>query len=80
MLLVREAWLYIRELAVRHQPELQGEEDQSIVRFLFLRDRIDKEVTWIVTNYLDIAQEQSIACGNKLLHPAVRGRLADRID
>ena len=30
--LVREAWIHIRELAVRHQPELQGEEDRSIVR------------------------------------------------
>ena len=25
--LVTEAWLYVRELVVRHQPELQGEED-----------------------------------------------------
>ena len=33
--LVREAWLYVRELVVRHQPELQGEEDRSIVGFLF---------------------------------------------
>ena len=77
--LVREALLYIRELAVCHQPELQGEEERSIVRFLFLRDRMDEEVTWIVPNYLDIAQEQSIARGNKFLHPAVRGRLADRL-
>ena len=72
---MREAWLYLRELVVRHQPELQGEEDQSIVRFLFPRDRMDEEVLWIVANYLDIAQEQSIAHGNKLLQPAVRGRL-----
>ena len=32
--LVRDTWLYIREMVVRHQPELQEEEDRSIVRFL----------------------------------------------
>ena len=77
--LVTEAWLYVRELVVRHQPELQGEEDRSIVRFLFPRDRMDEEVLWIVANYLDIAQEQIIARGNKLLQPTVRGRLANRL-
>ena len=40
---------------------------------------MDEEVTWVVANYLDIAQEQSIARGNKLLASAVRGRLADRL-
>ena len=77
--LVGEAWTLIREIAACHQPELRGEEDRSIVRFLFSRDQMDKEVTWVVANYLDIAQEQSIARGNKLLVPAVRGRLADRL-
>ena len=78
-MLVREAWTHIREIAVRHQPELQGEEDRSIIRFLLPRDRMDEEVTWIIVNYLDIAQEKSIPRGNKLLAPAVRGRLADRL-
>ena len=32
-MLVREAWTHIREIAVRHQPELQGEEDRSIIRW-----------------------------------------------
>ena len=77
--LVREAWTLVKEIAARHQPELQREEDRNIVRFLFSRDRMDEEVTWVVANYLDIAQEQSIARGNKLLAPAVRGRLADRL-
>ena len=77
--LVREAWTLIKEIAAGHQPELRGEEDRNIVRFLFSKDRMDEEVTWVVANYLDIAQEQSIARGNKLLAPAVRGRLADRL-
>ena len=77
--LVREAWLYIRDLVVRNQPELQGEEDCSLVRFLFPRDRMDGEVSWIMANYLDIVQEQCIARGTTLLQPAVRGRLADRL-
>ena len=77
--LVSEAWTLIKEIAARHQPELRGEEDKSIIRFLFPRDRMDEEVTWVVANYLDIAQEQSIARGNKLLASAVRGRLADRL-
>ena len=77
--LVSEAWTHIKEIAARHQPELRGEEDKSIIRFLFPRDRMDEEVTWVLANYLDIAREQSIARGNKLQAPAVRGRLADRL-
>ena len=77
--LVSEAWTLIKEIAARHQPELRGEEDKSIIRFLFPRDRMDEEVTWVLANYLDIAKEQSIARGNKLQAPAVRGRLADRL-
>ena len=76
---MREAWLYVRGLVVRHQPELQGEEDRSLVRFLFPRDWMDGEVSWIVANYLDIVQEQCITRGTTLLQPAVRGRLADRL-
>ena len=77
--LVREAWLYVRGLVVCHQPELQGEEDSRLVRFLFPRDQMDGEVLWILANYMDIVQEQCIACGTTLLQPAVRGRLADRL-
>ena len=77
--LVSEAWTLIKEIAARHQPELRGEEDKSIIRFLFPRDGMDEEVTWVVANNLTIAQEQSIARGNKLLALAVRGRLADRL-
>ena len=77
--LVNEAWTLIKEIAARHQPELRGEEDKSIIRFLFPRDRMDEEVTWVLANYLDIAREQSIAKGNKLQAPAVRGMLADRL-
>ena len=50
--LVREAWTLIKEIAARHQAELRGEEDNSIVRFLFPRDPMDEEVTWVVANYL----------------------------
>jgi hypothetical protein len=77
--LVREAWTLIKEIAARHQPELRGEEDQSILRFLFPRDRKDEEGTWLLALYLDSAPEQSIARGNKLLASAMRGRLADRL-
>ena len=56
-----------------------SEEDRSLVRFLFPRDRMDGEVSWILANYIDIVQEQCIARGNTLLPAAVRGRLADRL-
>ena len=51
IMLVREAWTHIREIAVRHQPELQGEEERSIVRLLFPRDRMTEEVKWIIAKY-----------------------------
>ena len=41
---VREAWRYMRGLVDRHQPELRGEENKKLIRFLFPRDRMDSEV------------------------------------
>ena len=47
---VRDAWRYVRGLVDCHQPKLQGEEDGRLVRFLFLRDRMDKEIGKLPTH------------------------------
>ena len=75
--LVREAWLYVRPLVTRHRPDLQGEEDCWMIRFLFPKDLMDSKVVWVIANNLDIVHKQSIGRGARLLQPAVRGELAE---
>ena len=62
---VREAWQYVREIMVCHQPELQVKEDRPLIRFLFPRNR------------MDLVQEQCIGRGALLLQPVVKGRLCE---
>ena len=77
--LVRAAWLYVRSLVYRHQPELQGAEDRLLVRFMFPRGNNDQEVVWLLATYMEMVQEQCAARGSKVLPLAVRGRLRERL-
>ena len=76
---VRTAWLYVRALIYRHQPELRGVEDGMLIRFLFSRESSDQEVVWLLSTYQEMVQEQSVARGSRVLPMALRGRLRERL-
>ena len=77
--LVRTAWLYVRTLVYRHQPELRGVEDKLLVRFLFSRESSDPEVVWLLANYMDVVQQQCVARGSAVSVMGMRGRLLERL-
>ena len=76
---MRAAWLYIRALVFRHQPELRACEDGVLVRFLFPRGDKDPEVVWLLATYMEMIQELCVARGGKVLPLAVQGRLGERL-
>ena len=76
---VRAAWLYVRALVFRHQPELRGRGDRTLVRFMFPRESKDQEVVWLLASYMEMVQEVCVARGSKLLPMAVKGRLSERL-
>jgi hypothetical protein len=77
--LVRTAWLYVRALVYQHQPELRGVEDKVLVRFLFPRNSSDKEVVWLLANYMEVVQNQCVARGSRVAVMGLRGRLKERL-
>ena len=77
--MVRTAWLYVRALVYRHQPELREVEDKLLVRFLFSRESSDAEVVWLLANYMDVVQQQCVARGSAVSVMGMRGRLLERL-
>ena len=63
-------------VVTRQQPDLQGEEDCLLIRFMFPRDLMDSEVVWLILNYLDFELMQ---CIGRLRQPHMKGSLSERL-
>ena len=77
--LVRNSWLYVRNLVCQHQPELRGVEDKVLTRFLFPRDNCDQEVVWLLANFMQVVQEQCVARNSAVTVAGTRGILKERL-
>ena len=49
-----------------------------MVHFLFTREGSDREIVWLLANFMQMVQEQRVTRGSRLLPLAVRGRLKER--
>ena len=76
---MRAAWIYVRTLVYQHQPELREMENSVLVRFLFPRGAMDREVVWLLATYMEMVQELCVAREARALPTAVKGRPSERL-
>ena len=80
--LVSQAWVWLRTRLLRYFPTTAGSRGTSSEDFLLLRfpkDKMDKEVVWLVGNYCDIVVKQVLGKRRRLTAERVGAIIRSRL-
>ena len=53
--------------------------DRELIRFIYPRENFDVEITWLLSNYLDIVIKECVQTGKVLTVKGILGWLRERL-